>query len=42
MMMEKYLRNKGLFKDYVNKGAQEILNIQADILRRDFKVVDPL
>lgn len=40
MMMEKYLREKGLIDDYVKMAENEILEVQASILRRRFKVVD--
>ncbi|TYR82131.1 hypothetical protein FZC66_00600 [Priestia megaterium] len=40
IMMEKYLHEKGLFDDFIKMAEHEILNEQAAILRRDFKVVD--
>jgi hypothetical protein len=40
MMMEKYLCEKGLTDNYVKMAENEILNTQAEILRRRFKVVE--
>ncbi|MBM7584993.1 tRNA isopentenyl-2-thiomethyl-A-37 hydroxylase MiaE [Bacillus pakistanensis] len=40
LMMEKYIQEKGLIDDCVKMAENEILEVQADILRRHFKVVD--
>lgn len=40
LMMESYLREKGLFDDYINTAALEIREAQAVVLRRRLKVVD--
>ena len=40
MMMEKFLLEKGLTDEYVKMAENEILDTQAEILRRRFKVVE--
>ncbi|MFY2157973.1 hypothetical protein ACOSZF_20400 [Cytobacillus firmus] len=39
LMMEKYLREKGLLDDYEEMAMREIRDVYAGMLRRDFKIV---
>jgi hypothetical protein len=40
LMMEKYLREKGLLDDYEEMAVREIRDVYAGMLRRDFKLVE--
>lgn len=39
-LMEKYLRDKGLTDDFMHMGEMALREIQADMLRSQFKVVN--